>query len=67
MSTCEGVLNNFQLMVLEYIHGGLVMKLLVKNGPVKTVFVKSSHVMVNYARNGPVMNDFVKNSHLMKS
>ena len=66
MSTCEGVLNNVQLMVLESVHGGLVMKLWVKNGPEKTVFVRNSLIMVNDARNGLVMNGFVKKSHLMK-
>ena len=67
MSTCEGVLDNIQLMVLEYTHSGLVRRFLVKNGPVITVFVRNSHVMVNYAWNGPVMNGFVRDSHILKN
>ena len=37
------------------------MKLLMKNGPVITVFVKNNCGVKTFAQNGPVMNEFVNN------
>ena len=62
MSIGDVVLGNTQLMVLECAVDSPVMKLLVKYGPVITVFVVNNCGMKAFAWNGPVMNVFVNNS-----